>query len=314
MFWSKFKRLWARIFRRVDESPVATSINHKVDDGPTDVVSGQPVKGTTEVRVAGSHSDSLQPTAQKVMQRFRILLLGKSGAGKSSLIENIMKIPEIDVARYRAGDADINMELKSDENPHFVLHDSMGYESGSREHFQVVKDFIEKRSKEPEISEQIHAIWLCTKVQSTGGRIFETGDETLLQMNLGRVPLIIVFTQYDELVDHEELQLLQKPSLNQNANDNAEKQFDLTCIRPLKEICKRNRRDTPPHLKVSVRPNYENTLQKLAQLTKETLGSGDNQVDACQPTTSIKSHGPVWITWAMAQRVDADLNLEASIA
>ncbi|KAG8927528.1 hypothetical protein FRC02_008083 [Tulasnella sp. 418] len=112
------------------------------------------------------------------------------------------------------------------------------------------------------------------------------------------------------------------------------------CIRPLNDICKRNQRDTPPYVKVSVRPNYENTLEKLAQLTKETVmaqldtrqsttseqdetnQSGKtlgNRVDADQPTTSRKNesrqsvNGTVWITWAMAQRVDPNLSLDASI-
>ncbi|KAG8940011.1 hypothetical protein FRC03_005840, partial [Tulasnella sp. 419] len=204
---------------------------------------------------ADSDGDSLQPTINGVVQRFRILLLGKSGVGKSSLIQNIFKVPEMDVTQYRAGKADINKVLESPENSHFILHDSIGYESGSLEQFKPVENFIERWSKETDVSERIHAIWLCAKIPIADGRIFEVGDERLFEINLGRVPLIMVFTQFDELVDRMELDLPDVPGLSaeqlkRKAMDNAEEAFDRLCMKPLRELCKLIKKEhLPPVIK-----------------------------------------------------------------
>ncbi|KAG8922060.1 hypothetical protein FRC02_012160 [Tulasnella sp. 418] len=65
--------------------------------------------------------------------KFRILLLGKSGVGKSSLIQSIFGVRQMDVARLRIGSCDINREFTSSNNPQIILHDSAGFKSGSPE-------------------------------------------------------------------------------------------------------------------------------------------------------------------------------------
>ncbi|KAG8946566.1 hypothetical protein FRC03_001351 [Tulasnella sp. 419] len=90
---------------------------------------------------------------------YRILLLGKSGVGKSSLIQTILKVPGIDASHYNRGTSDINKEYKSSEYPQFILHDSMGFEFGDLEETKTVKNFIKNRSEDKEVSEQVQAIW-----------------------------------------------------------------------------------------------------------------------------------------------------------
>jgi len=100
---------------------------------------------------------------------------------------------------YKPGEADIQQELVSPENQFFVLHDSKGFEPGDFDNFETVRKFIEQRSRpELPVKERIHGIWyanfssyqpvpffsairLCTPTPMAGSRIFETGDEKLLQ-------------------------------------------------------------------------------------------------------------------------------------
>jgi len=44
-------------------------------------------------------------------------------------------------------------------NPGFIFHDSRGFEAGGVQEFQLVKEFIEERSRAKTVKEQLHAIW-----------------------------------------------------------------------------------------------------------------------------------------------------------
>lgn len=59
----------------------------------------------------------------------------------------------------RPGTANIEEALESPENERFILHDSQGFESGDDANYAVAKNFIQKRKVDPDVSEQLHAIW-----------------------------------------------------------------------------------------------------------------------------------------------------------
>jgi len=53
----------------------------------------------------------------------------------------------------------------------FVFHDSRGFESGSTGELEIAWKFIEKKSAETELKNQLHAIWylaLALSLYSTG--------------------------------------------------------------------------------------------------------------------------------------------------
>jgi hypothetical protein len=78
----------------------------------------------------------------------------------------------------------------SPENQYFVLHDSKGFEPGDLSNFETVREFVQQRSGDDlPLSEKIHGLWYVNFVYNlpippsptAGSRVFETGDEKLLQ-------------------------------------------------------------------------------------------------------------------------------------
>ena len=67
------------------------------------------------------------------------------------------------VAHDKAGKADINRELKSPQNDRFILHDSRGFEPGEDDNYDVAKNFIQSRKSQPDIRNQLHAIWYASR-------------------------------------------------------------------------------------------------------------------------------------------------------
>ncbi|KIM61832.1 hypothetical protein SCLCIDRAFT_66510, partial [Scleroderma citrinum Foug A] len=73
------------------------------------------------------HSGSLDPSTEEILRqcpRFRILVMGKSGVGKTSLINSTFGIDDARPEHYESGEANIDTSLCSKLNDRFVLHDS----------------------------------------------------------------------------------------------------------------------------------------------------------------------------------------------
>ncbi|KIK17559.1 hypothetical protein PISMIDRAFT_222514 [Pisolithus microcarpus 441] len=71
-------------------------------------------------------NDSLSPTTKALLDqcpRFRILVIGQCGVGKSTLIQRAFGIEQASTDSLEPGQANIEKELMSQENDRFVLHD-----------------------------------------------------------------------------------------------------------------------------------------------------------------------------------------------
>ena len=54
---------------------------------------------------------------------------------------------------------DIDNEMVFKSNSGFIFHDSRGFEAGGDSELRVVKDFIARRAREKNLSDQLHTIW-----------------------------------------------------------------------------------------------------------------------------------------------------------
>ncbi|KAF8447463.1 hypothetical protein L210DRAFT_2798999 [Boletus edulis BED1] len=92
-------------------------------------------------------------------ERFRLLIIGNSGVGKSSLLQGVFGVEGIHTSEAERGIADIDREFISPTNKRFVVHDSLGFESGNEGNMKIVKDFVARRKAMPHLKDQLHAIW-----------------------------------------------------------------------------------------------------------------------------------------------------------
>jgi GTP-binding protein EngB required for normal cell division len=106
--------------------------------------------------------------------RFRILVVGRANAGKTTILRKLCNATgeptifdpngqKIDPSTLEAssmrGKHDIENQMIFEGNPGFIFHDSCGFESGHAEELDVVRTFIEQRSRTRSVNEQLHAIW-----------------------------------------------------------------------------------------------------------------------------------------------------------
>ena len=53
----------------------------------------------------------------------------------------------------------IEEEIEFEGNGKIVAHDSEGFEAGKQNEVDVVRNFIDRRSKEKDINQRLHLVW-----------------------------------------------------------------------------------------------------------------------------------------------------------
>ncbi|KAK7063391.1 G domain-containing protein [Favolaschia claudopus] len=231
--------------------------------------------------------------------KLRVLVVGKSGTGKSSLINHVFGIKQQVVSHQARGVCNINDEITSPDNSRLILHDSMGFEPGQATNLQNAIDFLKARSAENvAIQDQVHVVWLCIKIPHAGGRVLETGDERFIEFALDKkVPLIIVFTQFDKLKSLVEQELTDEEMDSDECDDivtqRSATKFVEICLRPLERFD-------------SVRYAQTSGLTEGMDADRAALKL---LVEATQDM--VKEN--VWYVTAVAQRTSARVKIDGSI-
>ncbi|KAK3339950.1 hypothetical protein B0T25DRAFT_560968 [Lasiosphaeria hispida] len=143
--------------------------------------------------------------------KFRILVLGNPESTKQELFS---KIFGVDLEKKLVADAfsashDIEQELDLEgKNGRLTVYTSPNFGSDDRATYQRVCDFLASRSSDTQqLQERIHCIWYCVAseeerlVSQQETRFFGGGLATVAP----QVPVVLVFTKYDEFVGRVQL-------------------------------------------------------------------------------------------------------------
>ena len=143
----------------------------------------------------------------KDTKHINVILLGKTGVGKSSLINALLNINEAETGGFKP----VTNETKSYEDNHLRLWDTVGIELNRERNAQkILKDvkklILESEKKDPDWF--IHCIWYCIS-----GKRFESQEEGKIIDELmntykdGKIPIIIAYLQ---AFDKEGTSIMQK--------------------------------------------------------------------------------------------------------
>ncbi|KAJ7066102.1 hypothetical protein C8F01DRAFT_1248151 [Mycena amicta] len=145
---------------------------------------------------------------------FRILVIGRANAGKTTLLKRVCnsveepKIYDQGGKKIKAkilkesmerGEHNIENQMVFKSNPGFIFHDSRGFESGTIEETEKVKNFIKTRAASSSLAEQLHAIWYCLPMADTTRPFLKPDEEFFNLEGVGNVPVIAIFTKCDGL-------------------------------------------------------------------------------------------------------------------
>ncbi|KAI6141671.1 hypothetical protein BKA82DRAFT_1006529 [Pisolithus tinctorius] len=170
------------------------------------------------LRRSGNAGYRLDPAEAKKqvdrIPRFRILVMGKANAGKTTILQRVCNTtdePEIFDGNGEKVDArmvqgslkrgyhNIEDELVFKSNPHFVFHDSCGFEAGSEAEFDKMKKFVTDHAKDTKLERRIHAIWYCIPLNESHRMVTAAEKKFFNECDSGHVPVIVLLTKADAL-------------------------------------------------------------------------------------------------------------------
>ncbi|KAG6810268.1 hypothetical protein H0H92_012620 [Tricholoma furcatifolium] len=185
---------------------------------------------------------------------FRILVIGRANAGKTTLLKRVCNTEE-DPVYKRRGSHNVRDEFIFKNNPGFIFHDSPGFEAGGEKELKTVMSFIEEKAKSLEVMDQIHAIWFCFD-PDVSRPLVESEKKFFKMQRPGNV--VAIFTKFDVLATRVYDMDKDEEENEKNARKTLKEKFE----DPLRGY------DYPPHAYVC----FE-CMREAKVITKNKLGN-----------------------------------------
>ncbi|KAJ7714044.1 hypothetical protein B0H14DRAFT_3635493 [Mycena olivaceomarginata] len=182
--------------------------------------------------------------------KFRVLILGRANAGKTTILERLTGASMDEAEVWRDGRIlpgqtvkgqidrglhNIDDEIRFRPKPGFVFHDSRGVEAGSATELSTVQRFVEERSSTAkDLQIQLHVIWMCLPLDECR-ELFES-ERDIFRLLKGTV---VIFTKRDGAVSKETSQILMDSPGNTHSRSirkEARSKAELEVINRVKEL------------------------------------------------------------------------------
>ncbi|MDD6651233.1 MAG: 50S ribosome-binding GTPase, partial [Eggerthellales bacterium] len=135
----------------------------------------------------------------KNLNTLNIIVVGKSGVGKSTLINSLFRGNFAETGLGRPVTSEIRKKVKKDYP--LAIYDTPGFELSGEQQDKVreeILDIISKGYSSKDINDSIHCIWYCINVGAN--RTFDESEVEWLkkfseESKSTQVPIIVVLTQ-----------------------------------------------------------------------------------------------------------------------
>ncbi|KAI0969771.1 hypothetical protein F4678DRAFT_438136 [Xylaria arbuscula] len=136
------------------------------------------------------------------LKNCRVLVCGRAGVGKSTLINKVFGTTVTEESSNDHGIHDVDEGFEMDTLPGLIVHDSRGFQSGATEEIELLEKFVKKRASAAKSEDRLDAIWFCIDVPST--RVVHEADRKIfdiLDKYARAVPVILVRTMKDRFIN-----------------------------------------------------------------------------------------------------------------
>ncbi|KAH7277889.1 hypothetical protein KP509_38G013700 [Ceratopteris richardii] len=243
-----------------------------------------------------AQKEQMKEQFRKASQSVHILVVGRSGSGRSTLIRLLLgdKRPR-SMSRGDIGNQDIVTEWRyPDPSPQLVIHDSSGIDVDGKQQIADIKKFLDARlATGVEFAERVHAVWYV--FNAVDNQKCEDGGLLKLLCDYGskELPLLLIMTHNDiaEKLEHriygeDFWQLLEKVE-----DEERRKKLSQMMVKIGNKI--KFDRDTGEILKQRSILDVKG-LEMVLEWTKQLI------------------HKELWITWVACQAADMNGKLEES--
>ncbi|KAH8988983.1 hypothetical protein EDB86DRAFT_2808159 [Lactarius hatsudake] len=184
-----------------------------------------------------------QQTSRRIPKiRFRVLIIGRANAGKTTILKRVCETTESPVV-YRGGEEvrgptflqrgehTIDDQLVFSNHRGYIFHDSRGIESASKEELDILQGFIRRKCQEKQLRDKLHAIWYCVPMDNQRpGLDLRFLKDICPDQN---VPVVVVFTKYDQFRRNVEIDVEDYGNPDDKVSEVAEKIFQEHYLQPL---------------------------------------------------------------------------------
>ncbi|KAF8258915.1 hypothetical protein EI94DRAFT_1691022 [Lactarius quietus] len=147
--------------------------------------------------------------------KFRVLIIGRANAGKTSILQRVCDTTDSPVIYRRMGsrreevcgqplyschrgEHNIEDEIVFSNHDAYIFHDSRGFEAGSKKELRIVQRFIRKTSRKRRLQDRLHAIWYCVQMDNQRPELDLRHFKDICPDQ--NVPVIAVFTKHDQFL------------------------------------------------------------------------------------------------------------------